>query len=69
MQGTYESLSTIKEHVNSKRTAEKKREADSVDGEGCFKSLLWAMGERQKVSIYNIIFSLEISSHDRAWLP
>ena len=23
MQGTYESLSTIKEHVNSKRTAEK----------------------------------------------
>ena len=25
-------------------------EADSMDGEGCFKNLLWAMGERQKVS-------------------
>ena len=25
-------------------------EADSMDGEGCFKDLLWAMGERQKVS-------------------
>ena len=27
-----------------------KREADSMDGEGCFKNLLWAMGERQTVS-------------------
>ena len=27
-----------------------KREADSMDGEGCFKNLLWAMGEQQKVS-------------------
>ena len=26
------------------------READSMDGEGCFKDLLWAMGEWQKVS-------------------
>ena len=26
------------------------READSMDGVGCFKNLLWAMGEGQKVS-------------------
>ena len=27
-----------------------KREADSMNGEGCFKNLLWAICERQKVS-------------------
>ena len=32
-----------------------KREADSMDGEGCFKNLLWAVGERQKVSTSSLL--------------
>ena len=29
-----------------------KREADSMDGEGCFKNLLWAVSEQQKASMH-----------------
>ena len=44
-----------------------KREADSMDDEGCFKNLVWDVGEQQKVSTSSLPICVAVIALGRYW--